>query len=102
MPKVKKKSDKQQKRQDKVRKREERAAAALSTEVSNAGTGCNMSDVNTVQNCCDASLRTSNSGELINRNSAVVNSAAGNGRSAQAIVDRYLQSQKELARRFNI
>ena len=92
MPKVKKKSDKQRQRQDKVRKRDERAAQV--TEVS-------TSDVNsnTTKNNGDGKSTTSNSAELLSRNSTVANPAAGDVPSAQAIVDKYLQSQKDLARR---
>ena len=97
MPKVKKKSDKQRQKQDKVRKRDERATQ--STEVVSLGTS--MSEVSTVRNDCDGTSRMANNGESLSRNSSVVDSATGNVSSAQAIVDKYLRSQKDLARRYN-
>ena len=103
MPKVKKKSDKQRQRQDKVRKRDERAEsierATQSTEIVSLGTS--MPEVSTARNDCDGTSRMSNSGELLSRNSSVAGSKNGNVPSAQAIVDKYLQSQKDLARRYN-
>ena len=98
MPKVKKKSDQQRQRQDKVRKRDERSAQTA--EVSNVSTGSSIAEVNTAKNICDGRSRMSNSGELSNRNSSVVDSTAGKEGSAQAIVDKYLQSQKDLAQRY--
>ena len=54
---------------------------------------------NTAKNNGDGKSATSNSGKFLSRNSTVGNSAIENVPSAQAIVDKYLQSQKELARR---
>ena len=103
MPKVKRKSDKQRQRQDKVRKRDERAAQTEASDIVSIGT--NTSEVNPVNSNTakndsgDGKSSTSNSGELLCRNSTVGNSAIENVPSAQAIVDKYLQSQKDLARR---
>ena len=97
MPKVKKKSDKRRQKQDKVRKRDERATQ--STEVLNLGTS--MSEVSTARNDCDSTSRMANNGESLSRISSVVDSATGNVSSAQAIVHKYLRSQKDLAPRYN-
>ena len=107
MPKVKKKSDKKRQREDKVRKREERATqstgpllTARPSGESHVSIGPAMSEGNRAKNSCDRTPAMSNSGELLSRNSSVVNSAHGNTSSAQEIVDKYLESQKDLARRF--
>ena len=97
MPKVKRKSDK---RQDKVRKRDERAAQPTeASDVVSIGTSTSEVNANTAKNSGDGKSATSNSSELLSRNSTVVNSAIENVPSAQAIVDKYLQSQKDLAHR---
>ena len=107
MPKVKKKSDKKRQREDKVRKREERAAqstgpllTARPSGESYVSIGSAMSEGNRAKNSCDRTSAMSNSVELLSRNSSVVNSAHGDLCSAQEIVDKYLESQKDLARRF--
>ena len=100
MPKVKRKSDKQRQRQDKVRKRDERAAQPTeASDVVSIGTSTSEANANTAKNSGDGKSATSNSGELLSRNSTVGNSAIENVPSAQAIVDKYLQSQKDLARK---
>ena len=107
MPKVKKKSDEKRQRQDKDRKREERAAqstgpllTARPSGESHVSIGTAMSEGNRAKNSSDRTSGMSNSGELMSRDSSVVNSAHGNTSSAQEIVDKYLESQKDLARRF--
>ena len=55
-----------------------------------------MPVVLTARNDCDGTSRMSNCGELLSRNSSVVDSATGNVPSAQKIVDKFLQSQKDL------
>ena len=100
MPKVKRKSDKQRQRQDKVHKRDERAAQPTeASDVVSIGTSTSEVNANAAKNSGDGKSATSNSGELLSRNSTVGNSAIENVPSAQAIVDKYLQSQKDLARR---
>ena len=99
MPKVKKKSDKQRQRQNRDHKREQRVAVAQSKGESHVSIGTGMSETDTTKNSSDKSGM-SNSDELLSTNSSVVDSATGNVRSAQEIVDKYLQSQKDLARRF--
>ena len=100
MPKVKKKSDKQKQMQDRVRKREERIAQSTGESHVSIGTGMSA-EADTAKNSCDRTSGLSISGEVLGRNSPVVDSATGNVRSAQEIVDKYLESQKDLARRFN-
>ena len=102
MPKVKRKSDKQRQRQDKVRKRDEGAAQPTeASDVENISIGTSTSEVNsnTAKNSGDGKSATSNSGKLLSSNSTVGKSAIENVPSAQAIVDKYLQSQKDLAHR---
>ena len=96
-----KKSYKQRQRKDKVRKRGERAAQSTETppEVSDASIGTNTSEVNTAINSGDGIRRKSDSGEFLKCNTSVVQSGSGNVASAQAIVDKYLQSQIDLALR---
>ena len=100
MPKVKKKSDRQKQIQDKVRKREERIAQSTGQSHESIGTGMS-GEADAAKSSCDRTSGLSSSGEVLGRNSPVVDSATGNVRSAQEIVDRYLESQKDLARRFN-
>ena len=95
-----KKSDRQRQRLDKVRKREERIAQSSGQSDVSIGTGMSA-DANTAKNSCDRTSELSSSGEVLRRNSPVVDSATGNVRSTQEIVDKYLESQKDLARRFN-
>ena len=100
MPKVKRKSDKQRQRQDKVRKKDERAAPPTeASDVESIGTSTSQVNSNTAKNSGDGKSATSNSGKLLSRNSTVGNSTIENVPSAQAIVEKYLQSQKDLARR---
>ena len=60
------------------------------------GTGMSA-EANTGTNSCDKTSGLWSSGEVLGRNSPVVDSATGNVRSAQEIVDKYLESQKDLA-----
>ena len=71
----------------------------MSKGESHVSIGTGMSETDTTKNSSDKSGM-SNSDELLSTNSSVVDSATGNVRSAQEIVDKYLQSQKDLARRF--
>ena len=95
-----KKSGRQKQIQDKVHKCEERIAQSTGQSHVSIGTGMSA-EANTAKNSCDKTLGLSSSGEVLGRNSPVVDSATGNVRSAQEKVDKYLESQKGLARRFN-
>ena len=99
MPKVKKKSDKQGQRLDKVRKRDDRATnekAASKTSIEKSSIP--SVDAHVVNNNLDGTPYMSNNGELSSRNFAAVDSPSVSS-EAQAIVDKYLQSQKDLADR---
>ena len=101
MPKVKKKSRTQRQKLDKVRKRDARATDEKEVRKSKrcVETSCvsNKTDVHTSNNSRGgASCMSSNRGELSNRECAVVDSTKVPS-EAQAIVDQYLQSQKDLA-----
>ena len=102
MPKVKKKSDKQRQRLDKVRKRDERATnesevskTKKCVEKSNIP---NKTEVHISNNNRDGTSCLSNGGESSSRNCAAVDSSNVPS-EAQAIVDKYLQSQRDLADR---
>ena len=96
MPKVKK-SDKQRQRLDKVRKRDDRATnekAVSKTCVEKSSIP--SVDVHVANNNLDRTPYMSNRGELSSRNFAAIDSPNVFSET-QAIVDRYLQSQKDLA-----
>ena len=102
MPKVKKKSDKQRQRLDKVRKRDERATNESKVSKTNK---CveksnipNKTEVHLSNNNQDGTSCLSNGGESSSRNCAAVDSSNVPS-EAQAIVDKYLQSQRDLADR---
>ena len=102
MPKVKKKSDKQRQRLDKVRKRDERATnksevskTKKCVEKSNIP---NKTEVHISNNNRDGTSYLSNGGESSSRNCAAIDSSNVPS-EAQAIVDKYLQSQRDLADR---
>ena len=102
MPKVKKKSDKQRQRLDKSRKRDERATnesevskTKKCVEKSNIP---NKTEVHISNNNRDGTSCLSNGGELSSRNCAAVDSSNVPS-EAQAIVDKYLQSKRDLADR---
>ena len=97
MSKVKKKSDTQRQRLDKVRKRHVRATngnAVSKTCVEKSSIP--SVDVHVANNTLDGTPYMSNRGELSSRNFAAVDSPNVSS-EAQAIVDKYLQSQKDLA-----
>ena len=103
MPKVKKKSHTQRQRLDKVRKRDERAINEKEVSeakkcVDNASIS-NETDSNahTANDSRDETSCMSNKGELSSRKCAVDSPMVPS--EAQAIVDKYLRSQKDLADR---
>ena len=99
MPKVKKKSDKQRQKLVKVRKRDDRATnekAVSKTCVEKSSIP--SVDVHVANNNLDGTPYMSNRGELASRNFAAVDSPNVSS-EAQAIVDKYLQSQNDLADR---
>ena len=99
MPKVMKKSDKQWQRFYKVCKRDERATnekAVSKTCVEKSSIP--SVDVHVANNNLDGTPYMSNRGELSSRNFAAVDSP-NVSYGAQVIVDKYLQSQKDLADR---
>ena len=103
MPKVKKKSHKQRRKLDKVRKRDARATdekeVSKSKKCVETSSVSNETDLHISNNSRDgASCMSSNRDESSSRNSAVVDSTKVPS-EAQAIVDKYLQSQKDLADR---
>ena len=95
MPKVKKKSDKQRQRLDKVRKRDDRATDEKAvSKTCFAKSSIPSVDVHVTNNKIDGKPYMSNRGELSSRNFAAVDSSNVSS-EAQAIVDKYLQSQKD-------
>ena len=101
MPKVKKKSVKQRQRLDKVRKRDERATnekEVSKTCVEKSSIPSPSADVYVANKNRDGTSYMSNRGELSSKNFAAVDSPNVSS-EAQTIVDKYLQSQKDLADR---
>ena len=99
MPKVKKKSDKQRQRLDKVPKRDDRATNEKAVSKNCVEKSSIPSeDVHVANNNLDGTPYMSNRSELLSRNFAAIGSPNVCS-EAQAIVDKYLQSQKDLADR---
>ena len=99
MPKVKKKSHTLRQKLDKVRKRDVRATDKKEVSKSKRSSISNETDLHISNNSRDgASCMSTNSSESSSRECAFVDSTKVHS-EAQAIVDRYLQSQKDLADR---